>query len=321
MPLMTEPLAVYIPNFDGGERLLGVLDSLAEQTVSARVILIDNGSTDGSPNAVEEHHDDVILVRLSHNIGFGRALDAGVRAHPAKRLVFVNNDVVCQPRFLEALLDTAGAGPAMIAGVLLQHTNPGLIDSAGVAADHTLLAWDYLHGEPIARAAMSPPPLGPTGGAALYEFESFVDVGGFDDHIFAYLEDVDIALRLRLRGVTCRLAPDARAIHYHSSTLGSGSPEKNRLMGWSRGYMLNRYRILRQPRLAARAVFVEAVIALGQIAVDRNWNGISGRFDGWRDARGLPRREFTREGLTPLSTRASLRRRALRRSSPPSSAH
>ncbi len=144
----------------------------------------------------------------------------------------------------------------------------------------------------------APPPLGPTGGAALFDRSVFEAAEGFDERIFAYLEDVDLALRLRLAGVPCRLAPDARAIHHHSSTLGSGSSAKNLLMGWSRGYMLRRYGILRHPRLASRALFVEVVIALGQVVVDRNATGIRGRGDGWRAARGLPRRAFAPDGLT-----------------------
>ena len=67
--------------------------------------------------------------------------------------------------------------------------------------------------------------------------------------------------------------------------------------------MLRRYGILRQPRLASRALFVEAVIALGQVVIDRNATGIRGRGNGWRAARGLSRRAFTPDGL-PEPSRA-----------------
>src|SRR5687767_12608650 len=100
---MPDPVAVYIPNLNGGDRLLEVLDALAEQTAPARVVVVDNASTDGSPDAAQARHADIVMIRLDRNYGFGRALIAGVRAQPAERLVFVNNDVVCRPRFLEAL--------------------------------------------------------------------------------------------------------------------------------------------------------------------------------------------------------------------------
>jgi N-acetylglucosaminyl-diphospho-decaprenol L-rhamnosyltransferase len=317
---MIDDFAVYIPNLNGGRRLLEVLDALAEQTVVARTVVVDNASTDGSAEAALARHPGTVLVGLDRNLGFGRALEAGVRAWPAKRLVFVNNDVVCEPRFLEAMLDDAGTDQAMVAGILLQHAAPQLIDSAGVAADQTLLAWDYLYGQPVEAAIDAPPPLGPTGGAALYDLASFETVGGFDKRIFAYLEDLDLALRLRLAGVPCRLSVDARANHRHSSTLGSGSSAKNRLMGWSRGYMMRRYGILREPRLAARALFVEGVIGVGQVCIDRNASGISGRIDGWRAARGLPRLAFPRHELLQLSTTEALRKRASRRAGGPRSA-
>ena len=307
-------LCVYIPNWNGGQCLVETLDSLASGTRSCRVVVVDNGSTDGSPEAALKHHPTIELVRLETNLGFGQALAAGVRAYPAARLVFVNNDVVCGPYFLEALAEEAGPGPAMVAGVLLQHEAPGLIDSAGVAADQTLLAWDYLHGESVDLATDAEPPLGPTGGAALYDRASFEAVGGFDENIFAYLEDLDLALRLRLAGVPCRLAPDARATHRHSQTLGSGSRTKNRLMGWSRGYMLRRYGILSSPRLAPRALLAETVIAGGQVIFDRNVSGVSGRFHGWSSAAGLPPRQLPADGLTAMTLRGALQKRALRRS-------
>src|SRR5439155_24489020 len=132
--------------------------------------------------------------------------------------------------------------------------------------------------------------LGPTGAAALVPCSAFRAVGGFDDRFFAYLEDVDLALRLRAVGVSCRLAGQARGTHRHSATLGSGSREKNRLMGWSRGYMLRRYGVMREPRPAMRALATEVVICAGQLVFDRTASGAIGRLRGWRAGRELPRR-------------------------------
>lgn len=305
---------MYIPNFNGGERLLRALETLAKQTKPARTVVIDNASTDGSSEAVAERFADVELIRMQKNVGFGRALNAGVERHPADLLVFVNNDVECEPQFLEALLDGLTPHVGMVAGVLRQHARPELIDSAGVAADRTLLAFDYLHGEPVEAAETASPPLGPTGGAALFRYEAFSSAGGFDSRIFAYLEDVDLAVRLRSRGVACALASSARALHAHSATLGAGSPAKNRLMGWSRGYLLRRYGILRDARLLPRALACELVIALGQVVIDRNAAGLAARVRGWRAAHGLSPRPLPRDGLLDLSTAQALRRRASRRS-------
>lgn len=306
-------LSVYIPNVNGGERLSRALASLTRQTADARVVVVDNASIDDSREIVRRDFPHVELVELAENVGFGRALNEAVSRHPAELVVFVNNDVECEPRFLEALLDALSPKVGMVAGVLLQARRPELIDSAGAAADRALLAFDYLHGEHHGAARDAAPPLGPTGGAAMYRLDSFNSVGGFDPRIFAYLEDVDLAARLRAARVRCSLAPDARALHLHSATLGSGSAEKNRLMGWSRGYLLRRYGILRDPRLAPRALACEVLIAAGQVVVDRNAAGVGARVRGWHAARSLPRRRLPDEGLLEISVADALRTRLQRR--------
>jgi N-acetylglucosaminyl-diphospho-decaprenol L-rhamnosyltransferase len=313
--MRTPKLCVYIPNRDGGARLRRTLETLAAQTVAARVVVIDNGSRDDSPAAAER--EGARVIRLDRNIGFGCALNLGVAEFPADRLVFLNNDVECEPRLLEALVGASEVAAAdTVAGVLLQMEREDLIDSAGVVADRTLLAWDYLHGAPVEEADTASPPLGPTGGAALVKRDIFERVGGFDERIFAYLEDLDLALRIRCAGGVCALAPDARALHRHSSTLGSGSAAKNRLMGWSRGYLLRRYGILTDPALVAPTLARELAIAGGQLLIDRTATGITSRLAGWSAAAGLPRRPLPADGLLDVSTAEALRMRSLRRRPP-----
>ena len=316
--MSTPELCVYIPNLDGGMRLRRTLETLAAQTMRAPVVVIDNGSRDDSP-AVAERELGARVIRLDRNIGFGRALNLGVAEYPAERLVFLNNDVECEPQLLEALVEASEAADT-VAGVLLQLEREDLIDSAGVVADRTLLAWDYLHNAPVEEAAEAAPPLGPTGGAALVKRDIFERVGGFDERIFAYLEDLDLALRIRCAGGACALAPEARALHVHSSTLGSGSAAKNRLMGWSRGYLLRRYGILR-PALVAPTLAREVTIAGGQLLVDHTTTGITSRLAGWSAAAGLPRRPLPADGLLDVSTLEALRMRSLRRRPPPARQH
>jgi N-acetylglucosaminyl-diphospho-decaprenol L-rhamnosyltransferase len=293
--------------------LLEALRTLAEQTVSAQAVVIDNGSSDGSADRVRREFPDALVVALDSNTGFGPALNTGVAKHPAETLVFSNNDVLFEPRFVEALLDELGQSESVVAGVLLQDADPGLIDSAGVVIDSTLLAFDYLHDRPLAAAETAPAPLGPTGGAALVPLSTFNSVGGFDERIFAYLEDVDLALRLRTAGVTCRLAAQARAVHRHSATLGSGSTAKNRLMGWSRGYQLRRYGILRRPGLGLRALTTEVVVCAGQLLIDHNAVGVSSRLRGWHAAKGLERLTIPPGAALELGLGEALSRRLSRR--------
>jgi len=305
--------AVYIPNFNGAHHLERVLSSLRLQSAEADVVVVDNGSTDESIELLRERFPEVKAIALGRNIGFGPALNHAVRHHPGDPVILLNNDTECEPRFVEALLDAAGEGVQSVAGVLVQKGSPDKIDSAGVVADRTLMGFDYLHGEPVAAALTAPNPLGPTGGAALYRRDAFEAVGGFDERIFLYYEDLDLALRLAATGGRCKLAPEARALHAYSASLGARSSDKYSRTGWSRGYMLRRYGITSNPRLVLRAIACEGAICAGQIVFDRTAKGLIGRLHGWLAGGRLPQREIPFEGLLEISITEALQQRRRRR--------
>jgi GT2 family glycosyltransferase len=277
------------------------------------VVLVDNGSTDDSVELARRELPEVRVVELGRNLGFGPAINRAVAEAPGDPVILLNNDAVPEPRFVEALLDGLGEGVDSVAGVLLQERAPELIDSAGVVADATLMGFDYLHGEPVDAAATAAGPLGPTGGAALYRREALERVGGFDERIFLYYEDLDLALRIAAAGGRCRLAPEARALHAYSASLGAASARKYGWTGWSRGYMLRRYGVMRDPRLALRALACEGALCAGQLLKDRTAAGLKGRLRGWRDAAGLDRRDPDGAPLLDLSAREALALRRRRR--------
>jgi GT2 family glycosyltransferase len=305
--------AVYIPNFNGAAQLGRALRGLREQTRPVDVILVDNGSSDDSVELARRELPEVKVLELGRNFGFGAAVNRAVSTHPAEEIILLNNDAEPEPRFVEALLDGLGAGVDSVAGVLTQERAPELIDSAGVVADTTLMGFDYLHGEPAATAATAADPLGPTGGAALYRRDAFEAAGGFDERIFLYYEDLDLALRMANAGGRCRLAPEARALHAYSASLGAASAGKYARTGWSRGYMLRRYGVMRNPRLALRALACEGALCTGQLLRDRTTAGLRGRLRGWRDAAGLDRRDVDGAPLLGLSAREALALRQKRR--------
>lgn len=251
---------VVIPTFDGRERLLEALASLHRQTLQpAGITVVDNASSDGTAEAVVAEFPDVEVVRSERNLGFGRAINLGVASLPpeAEAVVLVNNDCICEPQFVEELVRPLG-DPAvgMVAGVLLQGAAPDLIDSAGIELDTTLGSWDHLWNRPVEELEGAADPVGPCGGAAAYRLSAFRELGGFDETIFAYWEDVELALRFREAGWRCVLARDARALHEHSQTIGAASPTARQLEAFGRGYVLAKYRvggrsILRRLKIAA----------------------------------------------------------------------
>ena len=200
---------VVIPTFNGRRMLVEALEGLERQTTAHDVIVVDNGSTDGTVDLLAERFPHVRVVELPENVGFGRAVNRGVAAAETDVVVLINNDVVCEPEFLERLLEPLGDDSvAMVAGVLLQHDRPHLVDSAGIELDTTLRSWDALWNRPVSELAGAAEPVGPCGGAAAFRTRAFRDVGGFDETFFAYWEDVDLALRLRLAGHRCVRAGD-----------------------------------------------------------------------------------------------------------------
>jgi N-acetylglucosaminyl-diphospho-decaprenol L-rhamnosyltransferase len=304
---------VFIPNYNGARRISRALDGLRAQTAEPDVVVVDNGSTDGSPEMLRERYPEVRLLALGENLGFGRALNRGVAAcADADPVILLNDDATPEPDFVAALLERR-AGVESVAAVMVQEADPERIDSAGVIADRTVMGFDYLHGEPLAAAAGAADPLGPTGGAALYDRAAFEAVGGFDERMFLYYEDLDLALRLAGRGGRCGLAPGARVLHAYSTSLGAASGAKYERTGWSRGYMLRRYGITATPPSALRAIAGESVLVAGQMVRDHTAAGLRGRLRGWRDARGLQQRELGDAPLLDLTLRESLTLRRRRR--------
>jgi GT2 family glycosyltransferase len=303
---------IYIPNYDGSARLELLLESLAGQTHACRTVVVDNGSVDGSTTMTRTRFPRAEVLEIGRNLGFGRALNKAIALYGGDPLLLLNNDVRCDPGFVEAMLAEHRSGAEMVAGVLVHEHSPGLIDSAGIVADsRTLMAFDYLNGCPVDTAIGAPPPLAPSGGAALYDRAAFERAGGFDERIFAYYEDLDLGLRLRSSGALCALAERATARHSYSATLRHDPGAKYALTGWGRAYMLRRYGVLASLSRALRTMLCEAVICSGQVVLDRTFRGIGGRLRGWHDASGLPERQLP-DGLIELPLRASLSQRLRR---------
>jgi GT2 family glycosyltransferase len=126
-------------------------------------------------------------------------------------------------------------------------------------------------------------------------------VGGFDERMFLYYEDLDLALRLRQAGARCRLAPDARGLHAYSETMGARTARKYEMTGWSRGYMLRTYGFGHRPALLARAITAELTICAGQLVSEHTLRGLRGRVRGWRAGGDDPRREPPETGLAEMS--------------------
>ncbi len=267
------------------------LRHLQEQTLPHQVILVDNGSTDDTRARVASEWPEVHLESFDRNCGFAEACNRGVSAASGEIVVLLNNDVDVRPDFLERLLAPLESDPTVgsVAALMLQ---PGeeLIDSAGLVTDAVLASFPRLQGQVVGLARSERPVLvGPAGTAAAYRRSAWDQVGGLDEAMFAYMEDFELALRLRAAGWQTTLASDAVGVHLGSATHGHRSAWQRRHGGFGRGYVLRRYGLLRG-RTAPRTVATEIVVVLVDLLVSRDLAALSGRLSGWKAAKDAPRR-------------------------------
>jgi GT2 family glycosyltransferase len=209
-------VAVIVPNWNGRRWLGPCLRSLTEQTVPpAEVLVVDNGSTDGSLGLVADFDLPARTIELGRNTGFAVAANRGVTAARAPAVALVNSDVILAADWIERLAAVL-AGDARLAGVackMLQLDDPRIVYDAGDFLRRDGVCEQRGRGCPDDGRFDAPIEVfAPCAGAALYRREALLAVGGFDERLFSYLEDVDLGLRLRLAGWRFHYEP-AVALH------------------------------------------------------------------------------------------------------------
>ncbi len=287
---MAASIDVVVPAHNHYALTSDCLAHLARQTAPHRVIVVDDGSSDGTPERLRRDWPHATVIELGSNHGYTAAVNRGVSAGQGEHVVLLNNDVQLHPDCLR-LLVTPMDGDPQVGSVAALMLTPGeqTIDSLGVTADVTLAGYARLQGRPVLDAEVGEPVLtGPEGTAGAYRRAAWEQVGGLDETIVAYMEILDLALRLRTAGWRTASAPDARGVHLGSSTYGRRSARQRHLAGFSRGYLLRRYGVLRGGT-AARALLTEAAVVAGDLAICHDAQGLRGRVEGWRAASGLQR--------------------------------
>jgi GT2 family glycosyltransferase len=299
-------VSVVVPSLRGGARLVALARRLTGE--GAEVRIADNGMP-GSAVA-ELEGNGATIVAMDGNAGFARAVNVAAAGAAGAALVVLNDDLELQDGFLDALVAPL-ADAAMVAGVLLKAEAPHVVETAGILIDRYLGAYDHLHDEPVSVLdADVGAPFGPSGGAAAFRRETFAGAGGYDPGFFAYFEDVDLAIRLRLEGERCVLARDARAVHVGSATLGYDSVRKATLVGASRGRLVRKYGLLRSPGSAAWVLATEVATALELARRHRSLAPAKARWHGYAHCEARATRPPA--ALAGVTLRDGLRRRYVR---------
>lgn len=218
-------MAVVIPTWNGREDLPACLDSLRGQSVPVEIVVVENGSTDGSVEMLRESYPDVTLLVQPVNLGFAGGVNVGLRyaLHRGHDVVaLLNNDAIADPRWVEHLVDE-----------MMRDERVGMVASKFVTIDGSRLDSTgecySIWGLPFPRGRDEEDLdaydtltelFGASGGSTLYRADMLRDVGLFDEDFFAYFEDVDLSWRARLRGWRVLLAPAAVAYHRIGATSG-----------------------------------------------------------------------------------------------------
>jgi GT2 family glycosyltransferase len=300
-------VTAIVLSWNGRERTLACLRSLDYVTYRPfSVVVVDNGSTDGSADAVAAEHPAVRLVRLQENLGFAAGLIAGALAafaHGAEAVLLLNNDMAVEPGCVEPLVAALLADP-----------------SAGAACAQILFA-----GEPpriwYAGAPFSPrrghhgrlvgygrPPLPATappyetdracGGAMMWTAGTFERVGPFDEELFAYAEDTDWSLRARRAGLHILVVPGSVVHHAVSASSGGESSPATLYYDLRNSLVVaERWAPLGAVGTWLRRLEAVAAHAVQALLSHRRAEGLRAVRDGWRDFRRG--RLGQREGESP----------------------
>jgi GT2 family glycosyltransferase len=231
--------AVAVVNWNGGADLLDCLAALVAQTrPAAEIVLVDNGSTDGSADAAAARFGGLRRIDLPHNPGYGAAANAAARATTGDPLAALNPDVVLDADWLEVVADAFAADPSLgIAGSKLLFPD-GTIQHAGGLLHRPLMLADHRrYRQPDAADEREPTDVEYVNGAAIAIRRAALDaVGGFDEGFFLYFEETDLCWRARAADWRVRYLPRARAVHRESAATVKESA------GYYRGYHRGRIR-------------------------------------------------------------------------------
>lgn len=312
------PVTVVIVTFNAGMTLEQCLDALRVQSASpARVIVVDNASTDGSIGRVKPLFPEFEYLELDSNTGFAAANNHAIQRCETEFVALLNPDAFPDPDWLDELLCAAQRSPeaASFGSCQFIAGRPGVLDGIADVCHVSGLVWREGHGRTIdGRDETGREIFSPCAAAALYRRAAIEAAGGFDEAFFCYVEDVDLGFRLRLNGWQARYVPSARVRHVGSASSGGAHSDfavyhGHRNMVWL--YVKNMpgclFWLFLPLHLCMNVVAVIALALRGQteVALRSKRDAMTGLSDAWRKRRAIQaeRKASTREVLQMLDRR------------------
>jgi GT2 family glycosyltransferase len=225
---MTPPwVRIVIVAYNSGDWLARTVAALAVQTAPEfQVMIVDNASTDGAVDRLDLPDARFQMIRLPRNIGFAAASNRGAQGARTPWLAMLNPDAIPAPGWLAALKAATirHKTASFFGSTQMMADDPDLADGLGDVYSIYGLAWRGGYGQRLPAGLTDAEVFSPCAAAALYERQAFQAAGGFSESFFCYLEDVDLAFRLRLLGHRAVQAADAVVFHKGSASTGRDSP-------------------------------------------------------------------------------------------------
>jgi GT2 family glycosyltransferase len=225
MTKSTLKVSVVIPSWNAKDELKLCLDSLLAQTLEHRIIVVENGSVDGSVEFIQTEYPQIDLIIHEVNKGFAGGVNAGIRRSIEQSNDYValfNNDAIADKNWLKHLVDAAEISSTTgIVTCKFMDIKGKHFDSTGDMFTNWGLPYPRGRGELVSSKYDNMTEIfGASGGASLYRIVMLQEIGLFDEDFFAYYEDVDISFRAQLMGWKVRYAPEAIAYHQIGATSG-----------------------------------------------------------------------------------------------------
>jgi GT2 family glycosyltransferase len=218
-------VSIITVNLNGRNHLARFLDSIVAQDYPRdriEVLVVDNGSSDGSLDLVRTDHPQVRVLTNATNVGFARANNQGAAQARGHYLALLNNDTRLDPKWVSQMVSCLESAPADVVcvGSMMVTWDGSRVDFGGATLAFNGIGFQRDSGRPVHASVEAEPEemLFACGGALMVERDVFLATGGFDDDFFAYLEDVDFGWRLWVLGFRVLFCPYAIAYHRHNAT-------------------------------------------------------------------------------------------------------
>jgi GT2 family glycosyltransferase len=226
LPASGPAVCVIIVTYNAGAYLAGCIESLRRQRwTDFEAIIVDNGSTDGAVEQLGVLPAAFRVIAVGENLGFAAANNRGAAATTAPWIALLNPDAIAAPDWLERLMAATRAHPdiAMFGSTQIQLDDETRWDGLGDVYHASGIVWRGGFDHPVKIPAPGGEVFSPCAAAALYRHADFREAGGFDERFFCYVEDIDLAFRLRLKGQRALQIADAVVRHAGSATTGRHS--------------------------------------------------------------------------------------------------